>query len=424
MIHIDIPKDVGYILSSLKKAGYEAYAVGGCVRDCLLGKEPKDWDITTSALPEQVKEIFQKTVDTGIKHGTVTVMIHGTGYEVTTYRVDGDYLDGRHPENVSFTSCLDEDLKRRDFTINAFVYSEETGIKDLFGGMEDLKDGVIRCVGVPEERFGEDALRILRAVRFAAVLGFGIEPETYKAAYKLRSTMQKVSSERIKAELDKTLMSDNPGHIFLLKKLKLDEVILPEFVSYPEAFENRIGNVLKNSPKELSVRWALFFYMIKDDNREETASQVMRRLKFDNKNRDRILLFLRNSSMKLPQKVDRDFRTGVRKLINCLGNENIWDYISFCNALAFEYEWFSNDYDALKNETEDIFRNNECTSLRELNVNGFDIKALGDVSGTTIGETLNKLLEKVLKQPELNTKDRLLEIAEQILKENYGNGWL
>ena len=178
MFQINLPEDVKYILNILRTAGYEAYAVGGCVRDCLLGKLPQDWDVTTSALPEDVKRLFPRTVDTGIKHGTVTVMVKSEGYEVTTYRVDGEYTDGRHPESVSFTACLDEDLKRRDFTINALVYNEATGVTDLFGGTTDLENGIIRCVGVAEERFGEDALRILRAVRFSAQLGFDIEKDT------------------------------------------------------------------------------------------------------------------------------------------------------------------------------------------------------------------------------------------------------
>ena len=227
MFQINLPEDVKYILNILRAAGYEAYAVGGCVRDCLLGKLPKDWDVTTSALPEDVKRLFPRTVDTGIKHGTVTVMVKSEGYEVTTYRVDGEYTDGRHPESVSFTACLDEDLKRRDFTINALVYNEATGVTDLFGGTKDLENGIIRCVGVAEERFGEDALRILRAVRFSAQLGFDIEKDTYTAAVKLGKNLAKVSAERIKAELDKTLVSDNPGHICLLKSMGLDKVILP-----------------------------------------------------------------------------------------------------------------------------------------------------------------------------------------------------
>ena len=419
MIHIDIPKDVGYILKSIRNAGFEAYAVGGCVRDCLLKKEPKDWDITTSALPQQVKEIFLKTVDTGIKHGTVTVPVHGIGYEVTTYRVDGEYLDGRHPENVSFTSRLDEDLKRRDFTINAFVYNEETGIIDLFGGLEDLKNGIIRCVGEPEERFGEDALRILRAVRFAAVLGFDIEQKTYAAAEKLAGLLSKVSSERIKAEIDKIFLSDNPGHICLLKELGLENVILPEFSAFPQAEKNDLKLILENSPKELSVRWAVFFYALHRSGAEENAAvNIMHRLKFDNRSRDRILKFLRTVEMPLPKAEDPAFRTGVRRLINILGKDDITDYISFCSALSMVYEDLLNDYPALFNEIRSIFDNKECTSLKELEINGKDILALGNVSGTVVGETLKKLLDKVLEQPEFNNKAGLISLAEQILKEN------
>ena len=199
-----------------------------------IGSYPVDSVITTgkseiqSKLPEDVKRLFPRTLDTGIKHGTVTVMVKSEGYEVTTYRVDGEYTDGRHPESVSFTASLDEDLKRRDFTINALVYNEATGVTDLFGGTDDLENKIIRCVGVAEERFGEDALRILRAIRFSAQLGFDIEEDTYTAAVKLGANLAKVSAERIKAELDKTLMSDNPGHICLLKTMGLDKVILPD----------------------------------------------------------------------------------------------------------------------------------------------------------------------------------------------------
>ena len=174
-LHIDIPENAAVILGRLTAAGYEAYIVGGCVRDSLLGREPKDWDITTSARPQEVKALFDRTIDTGIAHGTVTVMIDHEGYEVTTYRIDGEYEDCRHPKSVQFTNQLVEDLKRRDFTINAMAYNPETGVVDAFDGIGDLKRRVIRCVGIPEDRFDEDALRILRAVRFSAQLGFEIE---------------------------------------------------------------------------------------------------------------------------------------------------------------------------------------------------------------------------------------------------------
>ena len=187
---IRIPAGAAAILRVLEDHGYEAFVVGGCVRDSLLGRNPNDWDITTSALPEEVKSLFHKTIDTGLKHGTVTILSHGEAYEVTTYRIDGEYLDGRHPSEVTFTASLEEDLKRRDFTINAMAYSESAGLKDFFGGVADLEKGLIRAVGDPMKRFGEDALRIMRAVRFAAQLDYDIEPETVQAMKKLAPTLQ------------------------------------------------------------------------------------------------------------------------------------------------------------------------------------------------------------------------------------------
>ena len=192
---ISLPQDVTNIIERLESRGHEAYAVGGCVRDSILGKTPADWDITTSASPEEVKELFAHTIDTGIAHGTVTVMMNHCGYEVTTYRIDGEYKDGRHPESVAFTTRLSEDLKRRDFTINAMAYNSTEGLVDLFGGIEDLQSGTIRCVGCARERFSEDALRMLRAVRFSAQLGFAIEPDTYQAICDLAPTIARVSME-------------------------------------------------------------------------------------------------------------------------------------------------------------------------------------------------------------------------------------
>ena len=206
-VQIVIPEQVNSILESLQKAGYEAYVVGGCVRDALLGREPHDWDITTSALPTEVKNVFPRTVDTGLQHGTVTVLCGGTGYEVTTFRVDGVYEDGRHPKEVTFTPSLKEDLRRRDFTINAMAYNNASGLVDLFGGQQDLENGVVRAVGDPVQRFTEDALRIMRAIRFSAQLGYEIEPGTLKAAEILAPNLQKISSERIREELEKSAAS-------------------------------------------------------------------------------------------------------------------------------------------------------------------------------------------------------------------------
>ena len=226
---LEIPKNAETILHILEKAGYEAYVVGGCVRDSILGRSPDDWDITTSAKPEQVKALFHRTVDTGLQHGTVTVLMEKEGYEVTTYRVDGEYEDGRHPKEVTFTASLKEDLKRRDFTINAMAYNPSSGLVDLFGGLEDIERRIIRCVGNPLERFTEDALRIMRAVRFSAQLGFAIEEETRKALKVLAPNLKHVSAERIQVELVKLLMSPHPDYLRVAYEAGITAEFLPEF---------------------------------------------------------------------------------------------------------------------------------------------------------------------------------------------------
>ena len=220
---VNMPDNVAQIINTLEKNGYEAYAVGGCVRDAMMGRTPHDWDITTSATPQQVKALFPRTIDTGIQHGTVTIMIGKTGYEVTTYRIDGDYLDGRHPEEVIFTSNLVEDLKRRDFTINAMAYNDRAGVVDEFDGMSDLNNKIIRCVREARERFTEDALRILRALRFSAQLDFTISDDTCEAVKELAPTLIKISRERIQTELDKLITSDHPGRIRLVQLFGLNK---------------------------------------------------------------------------------------------------------------------------------------------------------------------------------------------------------
>ncbi len=229
MTKIQLPEKVNTIIHHLQAAGYEAYAVGGCVRDSLLGRVPEDWDITTCAKPEEVKALFPHTVDTGIAHGTVTVLLGHTGFEVTTYRIDGEYEDARHPKQVEFTPSLSLDLARRDFTINAMAYNDEAGIIDLFCGMEDMQKRRIRCVGNPDERFDEDALRIMRAVRFSAQLDFGIEPDTLRAVASHAGELTRISTERIRVELTKLLLSDHPEHLLTASKAGLTAVFLPEF---------------------------------------------------------------------------------------------------------------------------------------------------------------------------------------------------
>ena len=249
-----IPGNVERIIRTLNDHGYEAYAVGGCVRDTLLDRKPGDWDITTSARPQEVKELFRRTIDTGIQHGTVTVMMDRTGYEVTTYRIDGEYEDGRHPKQVEFTSSLIEDLKRRDFTINAMAYSHETGIVDEFGGVEDLNAKTIRCVGDPMERFTEDALRILRAIRFSAQLDFTIEEQTWNAIRVIAPNIAKVSKERIQVELTKLLLSDHPEKIREVYETGISPYISENF----DSLNWKMAEIPTTLPKEKYVRWAGF----------------------------------------------------------------------------------------------------------------------------------------------------------------------
>ena len=244
---IEVPKKAQQIISALQEQGYDAYVVGGCVRDSLLHRFPADWDITTSAKPEEVKKIFKRTVDTGLQHGTVTVLLGKEAFEVTTYRIDGEYEDSRHPKEVIFTGNLEEDLKRRDFTINAMAYNDRAGLVDIFGGQEDLENHVVRCVGEPEERFTEDALRILRAVRFSAQLGFSIEEGTRKAARTLAHTLEHISAERIQAELVKLLISPYPQYLGTAWELGLTKIFLPDrTVRSLLAWKMRVSNQRKS----------------------------------------------------------------------------------------------------------------------------------------------------------------------------------
>lgn len=237
-IRIQIPEKAKFIIDRLAAAGFEAYAVGGCVRDSILGRIPQDWDITTSARPEQVKTLFPRTVDTGLQHGTVTVLLEKEGFEVTTYRIDGRYEDSRHPTEVIFTPNLEEDLRRRDLTINAMAYNDDRGLVDIYGGMQDIADKVVRCVGNPLDRFGEDALRILRAIRFSAQLGYRIEENTGDAIRQLAPLLKNISAERIQTELVKLMTSPHPDYLREAYTNGVTKVFLPEFDLAMETEQN------------------------------------------------------------------------------------------------------------------------------------------------------------------------------------------
>ena len=388
-MEIQLPEAVEEIITRLNDRGYEASAVGGCVRDSLLGRKPEDWDITTSARPEQVKAIFRRTIDTGIAHGTVTIMVDKVGYEVTTYRIDGEYEDGRHPKEVQFTSNLIEDLKRRDFTINAMAYSSQNGIVDAFGGVEDLKSGLIRCVGNPIDRFTEDALRILRAVRFSAQLGFEIEPDTYEAIRVIAPNLMNVSKERILAELSKLLASAHPNRIRMVYETGMAPFISPDFadVSFP------LPVIDPGLPDKKHLRWAAFL----QNETEEKAGRILKQLKSDNDTINRVKVLLRFIKTPLtPQKA------GLRKIMSQMTPELYDDLLVLRNVdLSGEIARLSRE----------IRCAGDCLSLKQLAVSGRDLMDAGIQPGKKVGETLNALLGMVLEHPEYNQKETLIEAA-------------
>lgn len=406
MKKIEIPKHVKLIIDILEHNGYEAYAVGGCVRDAIIGREPNDWDITTSAMPEDVKRIFNKTIDTGIKHGTITVMIEKVGYEITTYRIDGEYEDGRHPKQVAFTGSLVEDLRRRDFTINAMAYNDRNGIVDEFDGIGDLKRGVIRCVGNPMHRFTEDALRILRAVRFAAVLNFTIEEHTREAVVLLAENLCMISKERIQAELEKLIMSDHPEKIKTACETGITKVIFEEMDRLNT--EGKLEEVLKLvcvMPKNHYLRWTALLI----ESGREQAANILKSFKFDNKTVNIVSRLVEAVRRKLP-----DSRADVRRDIYEIGEDIYELYLEFLKVYLKDPTYIDAgdfyDYEKIRREYLSILETGECISLRGLAVNGKDLVELGAERGKQVGEGLNMLLYKVLENEKLNERETLIDI--------------
>lgn len=437
-----LPEKVKFIINKLQEHGYEGYAVGGCVRDAMLSRIPQDWDITTSAKPEEVKALFGHTIDTGIRHGTVTVMLGHEGFEVTTYRIDGEYEDARHPKEVQFTSNLLEDLKRRDFTINAMAYNEKDGLVDAFDGLGDLKRGIIRCVGTPEERFTEDALRMLRAVRFAAQLGFEIEEHTKEAIKKLAPNLSKVSAERIQIELVKLLTSPHPEEIRTAWEIGLTKVFLPEFDKMMETTQNHphhkytVGEhtiaALQNTAPKKVLRLAILLHDIAkptckttDENGMdhfyghqpkggELAKRILRRLKFDNDTTNRVckLVVCHDSR---PEPTEKAVRKAVFK--NGIEQYPLLFEVQRADILAqseFQKEEKLKMIDLYEKEYQNIIEREQCLSLKELAIGGADLIALGMQPGKAIGEMLNRLLEIVLEDPERNTKEKLIELVHKM----------
>ena len=433
---IQLPEKVKVIIQTLEAAGYEAYAVGGCVRDRVLGRIPADWDITTSALPEQVKELFHRTIDTGIEHGTVTVMMDKEGFEVTTYRVDGEYRDHRHPEQVNFTGELKEDLRRRDFTINAMAYNDRCGMVDAFGGIEDLKHGVIRCVGVARERFEEDALRILRAVRFAAQLGFEIEKETADAARALAGNLKDISAERIQTELVKLLVSPHPEMLRTAYELGITRVVLPEFdvmMETPQHHPHHMYSVGEHTLKALEftdpekvLRLSVLFHDFGKPQTRTTVDgvdhfhghanvsaqetvRIMRRLKFDNATMDQVKRIVLYHDAR-PQPDERQ----IRRLLHRAGEDifpGLFQVMGADILAQSEYRKIEKlvNLERVHQVYDEILKRKDCISLKNLQVTGKDLIAAGMDPGKKIGEILNQMLEDVLETPEHNEREYLLK---------------
>lgn len=402
-MQITIPKQVEGILAELREHGYEAFAVGGCVRDALLNREPGDWDITTSARPDQVKQVFGKTIDTGLQHGTVTVMREHVGYEITTYRIDGEYEDGRHPKEVAFTSDLKEDLRRRDFTINAMAYSGETGIVDIFGGIRDLEKGIVRCVGDPMERFTEDALRILRAIRFSAQLGFEIEDNTYRALSVIAPNLAHVSKERIQVELTKTLLSEHPERIYLVDETGMSPYVSDTFGALFEGTgkEKGISACMRASrlPARKALRWAAFLAYAGEEN----TVRILKELKMDN---DTI-----NRAETLVKWFAADLSTEEAKLRAVMSSmeDDLFDDLLLLREFLLPEE---KAVTAKLRETAGIIRGRgDCIRMKDMAVSGKDLIAAGIKPGPEMGGILNGLFAHVLKHPEENEKGYLLHMA-------------
>lgn len=429
-------------MQTLHKNGFEAYVVGGCVRDSILGRQPEDWDVTTSASPNQVKELFERTIDTGIEHGTVTVLLDKEGFEVTTYRIDGAYEDCRHPKEVVFTSNLTEDLRRRDFTINAMAYSHESGLVDEFGGLEDLKNQVIRCVGDARERFSEDALRMMRAVRFAAQLGFTLDEEVRQAIREMAEALDCISAERIQTELVKLLVSPNPHWFRLAYECGITSVIMPEFDRIMVQRQNNPHHAyttgehtliaLRNIPADKVLRLTMLFHdmgkpevFVTDENgkdhfkghaaySEKIAARIMKNLKFDNDTLRTVCNLIRNHSW-YPQLTGKDVRSCAYRIGPDLFDSFL--QVKHADIMAHHPDVIQQKLEYLK-EVEHIWKDvqmhGDCLSLKDLKISGKELIADGMKPGPEVGNILGRLLVEVLEYPERNEAAYLLERSREL----------
>jgi tRNA nucleotidyltransferase (CCA-adding enzyme) len=447
-IKINIPDDVQIIMKAFENYGYEIYVVGGCVRDSLINRPINDWDLCTKATPEEMITICNTSefryIPTGLRHGTITIVLNNENYEVTTYRLDGDYSDGRHPDKVSFTASLKEDLARRDFTINALAYNDKDKLVDYFGGLEDINNRIIRCVGNSEARFKEDSLRRLRAIRFAAQLGFKIDEETYSKLKLNPESLLVLSIERIKDELGKILLSNNASYgMRELANLKMLKYIIPELEECigfdqnnkyhdKDVFEH-ILSVVDNVIPKLELRLSALFHDIAkpnsltiDENGQghflghdfesaKIAKEILKRLKYDNKTIEKVYILVKYHM----NRYDKIKASSIKKFINRIGIDNLEDLfelqIADIKGCAIEYQNYDNVLD-LREKCKRILSEKQPLAIKDLDINGKDLIELGYKPDKEMGEGLKYLLELVLEKPELNTKEQLVELLKFVNK--------
>lgn len=428
-----MPKGAEFIIRSLENAGFEAYIVGGCVRDEILGRDPEDWDITTIAKPDEIKRIFSHTVDTGIEHGTVTVLVPPEevergirSFEVTTYRIDGEYTDHRHPNAVSFTGSLEEDLARRDFTINAMAYHMERGIIDPFHGQEDLEKKIVRAVGKAKDRFAEDALRMMRGIRFSAQLDFSLDEEAYLGIESLKESLENVSKERIAVELWKLLASAHPDKVEMFFSTGLAPYITEDF---PKIQESGIPRLLPFAPVEKIVRFGLFLRNVPD-----LARKILRDLKLD---RESIEGGSHFAALFSEEEVESPY--ALRKRIARYGLKMVRDFYEMRLALLHQdeeelYSPLESDLLESKRRTGEIITTKKqaesivkerllwimkveseknCVSLSELMLSGKDLISLGVSPGKRMGEILQLAFDRVLQEPKENEKEKLISYLQE-----------
>lgn len=456
-LKIEIPSGANEIIHSLQNNGYEAFLVGGCVRDNILGRPIHDYDITTSATPDEMMEVFKdkRIIETGLQHGTITILIDGEGYECTTYRIDGNYSDSRRPDSVRFTRSLKEDLKRRDFTINAMAYNDEVGLVDPFNGMEDIKYHKIQCVGKPEDRFSEDALRILRAIRFASQLSFVLEPNTDYVLHKMYQNLENISVERVNSEFCKIAVSSD----FCVQMVLYGDVLslfIPEIKDMFDFSQNNpyhIYDVWNHTvhavqayscdceedlnPIDLITSLAVFFHDIgkphcyqdgEDGIRHfkghgrvsaDMTDKIMKRLRFDNDTREKVveLVYYHDATFEVGKKY-------IKRWLNKIGEEQFRRLLNVRRAdikaqADINQKTRLQKIDNIGYILEEVLQNDECFSLKDLAVNGKDLITIGYKPGKEIGEVLNNLLDSVISGENINEKEKLLEIAERRLQDIY-----